>query len=64
MSSIEIDLVTIGKIERPFGVKGAVKVRSLSDVSGRFDQLRANLFEEIPPFFHGQRCDELLFSRR
>ncbi|WP_455389518.1 hypothetical protein, partial [Petrachloros mirabilis] len=29
--------MTIGKIERPFGVKGAVKVRSLSDVPGRFD---------------------------
>jgi 16S rRNA processing protein RimM len=35
------DLVTIGKIERPFGVKGAVKVRSLSDVPGRFDHLEA-----------------------
>lgn len=41
MSSVETDLVTIGKIERPFGVKGAVKVRSLSDVPGRFDQLSA-----------------------
>jgi 16S rRNA processing protein RimM len=35
------DLVTIGKIERPFGVKGAVKVRSLSDVPGRFEHLSA-----------------------
>lgn len=33
--------VTIGKIERPFGVKGEVKVRSLSDVPGRFDHLDA-----------------------
>jgi 16S rRNA processing protein RimM len=33
------DRVTIGKIERPFGVKGEVKVRSLSDVPGRFDHL-------------------------
>ncbi|HJT20523.1 MAG TPA: ribosome maturation factor RimM [Nitrospira sp.] len=33
------DRVTIGKIERPFGVKGEVKVRSLSDVPGRFDSL-------------------------
>jgi 16S rRNA processing protein RimM len=41
MSLVETDLVTIGKIERPFGVKGAVKVRSLSDVPGRFDQLSA-----------------------
>jgi 16S rRNA processing protein RimM len=36
---VQEDLVTIGKIERPFGVKGAVKVRSLSDVQGRFEQL-------------------------
>jgi 16S rRNA processing protein RimM len=35
------DRVTIGKIERPFGVKGEVKVRSLSDVPGRFDGLGA-----------------------
>lgn len=41
MPSVQTDLVTIGKIERPFGVKGAVKVRSLSDVPGRFDQLSA-----------------------
>jgi 16S rRNA processing protein RimM len=32
-------MVTIGKIERPFGVHGAVKVRSLSDRPGRFEQL-------------------------
>ena len=36
---ISADRVTIGKIERPFGVKGEVKVRSLSDVPGRFDHL-------------------------
>ncbi|HKT34949.1 MAG TPA: ribosome maturation factor RimM [Nitrospira sp.] len=36
-----IEMVTIGKIERPFGVHGAVKVRSLSDRPGRFEQLRA-----------------------
>src|SRR5919109_3422079 len=35
------DMVTIGKIERPFGVHGAVKVRSLSDRPGRFEQLHA-----------------------
>jgi 16S rRNA processing protein RimM len=34
------DLVTIGKIERPFGVRGEFKVRSLSDVPGRLDQLK------------------------
>ena len=33
------DMVTIGKVERPFGVHGAVKVRSLSDRPGRFEQL-------------------------
>ena len=31
--------MTIGKIERPFGVRGEVKVRSLSDVPGRFEHL-------------------------
>ena len=35
------DLVTIGKIDRPFGVHGAVKVQSLSDRPGRFEHLRA-----------------------
>src|SRR5262249_17013421 len=40
-SALQAELVTIGKIERPFGVKGAVKVRSLSDVPGRFEQLGA-----------------------
>jgi 16S rRNA processing protein RimM len=35
------EMVTIGKIERPFGVHGAVKVRSLSDRPGRFERLRA-----------------------
>jgi 16S rRNA processing protein RimM len=39
VEAISIDRVTIGKIERPFGVKGEVKVRSLSDVPGRFDHL-------------------------
>ncbi|WP_455246015.1 ribosome maturation factor RimM [Petrachloros mirabilis] len=41
MASAEVDLVTIGKIEKPFGVRGAVKVRSLSDVPGRFERLKA-----------------------
>jgi 16S rRNA processing protein RimM len=32
-------LVTIGRIERPFGVRGEFKVRSLTDVPGRLDHL-------------------------
>ncbi len=35
----DIELITIGRIERPFGVRGEVRVRSLSDVPGRFDGL-------------------------
>jgi 16S rRNA processing protein RimM len=35
------EMVTIGQIDRPFGVHGAVKVRSLSDRPGRFEQLEA-----------------------
>lgn len=35
-----LDRVTVGLIERPFGVRGEVKVRSLSDVPGRFEGLR------------------------
>ncbi len=34
-----LDLVTIGKIEKPFGLYGEVRVRSLSDVPGRFETL-------------------------
>ncbi len=41
MVGSQTDLVTIGRIGRPFGVKGEVKVRSLSDVPGRFDHLNA-----------------------
>ncbi len=33
-------LVTIGRILKPFGVKGEVKVESLSDVPGRFEGLQ------------------------
>jgi 16S rRNA processing protein RimM len=36
----EADLVTIGRIERPFGVRGEVKVRSLSDVPNRLQEVR------------------------
>ena len=35
----QLDVVTVGQIERPFGVKGEVKVRSLSDVPGRLEAL-------------------------
>ena len=40
MTTAQADLVTIGKIERSFGVLGEFKVRSLSDVPGRLDQLK------------------------
>lgn len=36
-----LETVTVGRIERPFGVRGEVKVRPLSDVPGRFEGLRA-----------------------
>lgn len=36
----QVDLVTIGKIERPFGVRGEVKVHSLSDVPNRLEEVR------------------------
>lgn len=32
-------MVTIGKILKPFGVRGQVRVESLSDVPGRFERL-------------------------
>jgi 16S rRNA processing protein RimM len=35
-----LETVTVGQIERPFGVKGEVKVRPLSDVPGRFEGLK------------------------
>ena len=40
MTTAQADLVAIGKIERPFGVRGEFKVRSLTDVPGRLDQLK------------------------
>lgn len=40
MTTAETDLVTVGKIERHFGVRGEFKVRSLSDVPGRLDHLK------------------------
>lgn len=36
-----LETVTVGLIERPFGVKGEVKVRSLTDVPGRWESLTA-----------------------
>ena len=33
------ETVTVGLIERPFGVKGEVKIRSLSDVPGRLETM-------------------------
>lgn len=35
----ETELIAIGQIEKPFGVRGEVRVRSLSDVPGRFEGL-------------------------
>jgi 16S rRNA processing protein RimM len=35
----QTELVTIGRIERPFGVTGEARVTCLSDVPGRFDGL-------------------------
>jgi 16S rRNA processing protein RimM len=35
----QLETVTVGRIERPFGVRGEVKVRSLSDVPGRLEGL-------------------------
>jgi 16S rRNA processing protein RimM len=40
MTTAQEDFVTIGKIERHFGVRGEFKVRSLSDVPGRLDHLK------------------------
>ena len=37
----QLETVTVGRTERPFGVKGEVKVRPLSDVPGRFEGLKS-----------------------
>lgn len=39
MTTAQAELVTIGRIERHFGVRGEFKVRSLSDVPGRLEHL-------------------------
>lgn len=36
----EGELIAVGRIVKPFGVRGEVRVRSLSDVPGRFEWLR------------------------
>ena len=36
-----LETVTVGLIERPFGIRGEVKVRPLSDVPGRFEGLKS-----------------------
>ncbi|NGZ08064.1 MAG: 16S rRNA processing protein RimM [Nitrospira sp. LK70] len=36
-----LETVTVGRIERSFGVKGEVRVRPLSDVPGRFEGLKS-----------------------
>ena len=36
----QAELVTIGRIERSFGVRGEARVRSLTDIPGRFEALR------------------------
>ena len=40
MTTAQADLITIGRIERHFGVRGEFKVRSLSDVPGRLEHLK------------------------
>ena len=37
--SVTTDPVTIGRVLKPFGVKGEVRVESLTDVPGRFENL-------------------------
>ena len=39
------DLVTIGQILKPFGVRGDVRIRSLTDVPGRFESLETVTLE-------------------
>ena len=38
-------LVTIGRVLKPFGVKGEVRVESLTDVPGRFEELKTVTLE-------------------
>lgn len=41
----ETEFVTVGKIVKPFGVRGQVRVLSLSDVPGRLENLREVVIE-------------------
>ena len=59
MTAFLPDMVTIGKVGRPFGVHGAVKVRSLSDRPGQFEQLH----EVRMAGERGQTIDRRRFDR-
>ena len=39
MKASATDFVTIGRVLKPFGVKGEVRIESLTDVPGRFESL-------------------------
>jgi 16S rRNA processing protein RimM len=47
--SDELDLIAVGQIVKPFGVRGEVKVRSLSDVPGRFEGIRLKQVTLVAP---------------
>ena len=36
----DVELITVGRIVKPFGVRGQVRVQSLTDVPGRLEQLQ------------------------
>ncbi|MEE8612604.1 MAG: ribosome maturation factor RimM [Nitrospirales bacterium] len=38
--TVGVELITVGKILKPFGVRGQVRVQSLTDVPGRLEGLR------------------------
>jgi 16S rRNA processing protein RimM len=56
MTIAQADFVTIGKIERHFGVRGEFKVRSLTDVPGRLEHL--NQVQVLEPT--GQIVDRIV----
>lgn len=37
--TVDVELITVGKILKPFGVHGQIRVQSLTDVPGRFECL-------------------------
>lgn len=53
-------MVVIGRILKPFGVHGEVRVESLTDVPGRFERLHAVLLT-LPD---GRQCDTHVISVR